>query len=271
MRQRPFLKAEWTKLLLLSFRVPPEVIGRLAPPGTEPDLLDGQAYASVVGFLFGNGRLFGLRMPGSGLFGEVNLRFYVRREAAGEIRRGVVFVQEMVPRPVVAATARWLYNQNFVMRRMRVDHAADGRSLATGDTVGYQWRTGRGARRRWNCMSGRVAAPLQLPAPGSWEEFIIDHVWAYGVGRDGATREYRVERPPWRIAPASEVTWNCDVAATWDSPLARHVATQPVMTMIADGSPVRVLRGRRLTLAPSEVAAPRGAQRPREVGYAPTS
>ena len=29
--------------------------------------------------------------------GEMNLRFYVRRQAGNEVRRGVVFIREMVP------------------------------------------------------------------------------------------------------------------------------------------------------------------------------
>jgi len=254
MRQRPFLTAEWYKLLLLSFRVPEEVVARLAPPGTEPDLFEGQAYASVVGFLFRNGRLLGLRLPGRGLFEEVNLRIYVRRAEAEGIRRGVVFVQENVPRRLVAATARWVYNQSFVTRKMRFDHAAEGRSLAAGDELGYRWRTGRWSRRRWNHMSGRAMDTPQLPQPGSLEEFSIDHFWAYGRGRDGATREYRVEHRRWRVALASDVVWDCDAAATCDSPLAPFLAVEPAMAMIADGSPVRVFHGRRLSVEQATAA-----------------
>ena len=253
-RQRPFLTAEWSKLLLLNFAVPPDVVGRLAPAGTEPDLFDGRAYASVVGFLFRHGRLFGFPMPGRGVFEEVNLRFYVRREEAGEIRRGVVFVQEIAPRWIVATVANWLYNQRYVTLPMRCDHSPDGRSVAMGDEVGYQWQTGRGAGRRWNRMAARAATDGRLPKPGTLEEFIIDHVWAFVPGRDGATREYHVQRPPWRVAPATDDVWDCDTMATYDSPLAPYLAEQPTMAMIADGSPVRVLRGRRLE-------AERGIQR----------
>ncbi len=36
-------------------------------------------------------------------FEEVNLRFYVRRETEGEVRRGVVFIKEIVPRFAIAS------------------------------------------------------------------------------------------------------------------------------------------------------------------------
>jgi uncharacterized protein YqjF (DUF2071 family) len=65
------------------FKVPADAIARLAPAGTEPDLFDGEAYLSVVGFMFRDARLFGLAAPAHGRFEEVNLRYYVRREFEG--------------------------------------------------------------------------------------------------------------------------------------------------------------------------------------------
>ncbi len=54
--KRAFLKARWTELVLLNFRVPEEVIAGLAPAGTEVDLHEGEAYISIVGFRFQNVR-----------------------------------------------------------------------------------------------------------------------------------------------------------------------------------------------------------------------
>jgi uncharacterized protein YqjF (DUF2071 family) len=252
-RQRPFLTAEWSKLLLLNFEVPAELVGQLAPLGTEPDLFEGRAYASVVGFLFRKGRLLGLRLPGKATFEEVNLRYYVRHMEAGEVRRGVVFVQEIAPSRIVATVANWFYNQHYVTMPMRSEHSADGRIISAGDELSYLWRTGRGAKQRWNRMAGRAVADVRSPVPGSLEEFVIDHVWAYGTGRDGATLEHRVVRRPWLVAGASGVSWDCDVRATYNSPLAPYLATEPAMAMVADGSAVEVLGGRRLA---DEVRAP---------------
>ena len=41
-------------------------------------------------------------------FTELNLRFYVRRSVGDEVRRAVVFIREMVPRPAIATLARIL-------------------------------------------------------------------------------------------------------------------------------------------------------------------
>lgn len=242
--ERPLLTAHWTELLMLNFAVPTDVIARVAPPGTEPDEHGGQSYLSVVGFRFQQTRLFGLPIPGHTRFEEINLRYYVRRRVEGAVRRGVVFVQEIVPRRAVALMANWLYNENYIARPMQSTlHLADVH-LAPGDSVEYRWRSGRGTRRRWNRLAARVAGPLQPPQPDSLEAFIVESYWGYGRWRDGATSEYRVAHEPWRVAPVEGIAWDCDIVATYRTPLAEFLTEPPVHALIADGSPVQVFRGR---------------------------
>jgi uncharacterized protein YqjF (DUF2071 family) len=256
--ERPFLTARWTELLVLNFAVPGEQIARLAPPGTEPDLFDGQAYMSVIGFMFRDARFFGIGLPWQRQFEEVNLRYYVRRETELGTRRGVVFAREIAPQPLVATTARWLYNESYVTRRMRNSVQLAGPRLNAGDELGYEWRTGPRDRHIWNRMSARVAATPLLPAPGTLAEFIIEHYWAYTHQRDGGTSEYRVAHRPWRVAPVENLEWNCDLATTYgDSPLAKYLAAPPVLAFVADGSPVQVFRGRRLNTTPLNRVASR--------------
>jgi uncharacterized protein YqjF (DUF2071 family) len=254
--ERPFLTAKWTELLLLNFAVPATLVARLAPAGTEPDLFAGQAYASVVGFRFHHVRLFGWMVPGHSQFAEINLRYYVRRFVDGELRRGVVFVKEIAPRRAVGTIANWFYNENYCICPMRTAiHIANG-VLDKGDTINYRWRTGcwrsRLQLRRtnheasWNCLAARVAGRLQTPAPGSLEEFIIEHYWGYVRGRDGHTREYRVLHEPWKTAPADNVTWQCHQTSTYDAPWSEQLAVDPVNAIVADGSPVQLYRGRRI-------------------------
>jgi hypothetical protein len=261
MPERPLLTATWSDLLLLNFRVPTDVIAPLTPAGTEPDLHDGQAYISIVGFRFHAVRLIGMPIPGHTSFPEINLRYYVRRTVGDETRRGVVFAQEIVPRRAVALTANWLYHENYIARPMRCEVRMSGVELSAGDSVEYAWQSkiplpdregpGEGSsaptsRFRWNRLAARVAAPLEPPPPGSLEEFLVEHYWGYVRARDGATREYRVIHTPWHVAPAENVSWDCDLAATYNTPLAEHLAAPPTSAFIAAGSPIQLYRGRRL-------------------------
>jgi hypothetical protein len=132
-----------------------------------------------------------------------------------------------------------------------------GPTLAPGDTLEYAWRSrsnwrlqGRPHRGQlqdgWNRFAARVAAPLTIPAPNSFEEFFVEHYWGYVRARDGSTREYKVAHEPWQVAAADTVTWDCDLAATYTTPLAEYLAVQPTNAIIADGAPVQLYRGRRL-------------------------
>jgi uncharacterized protein len=254
MAEQAFLTARWTNLVLLNFRVPADLIARLAPDGTEPDLHEGQAYISIVGFRFDRVRVFGIPIPLHASFDEVNLRYYVRRVVAGETRHGVVFVREIAARRAVALIANRLYHEHYVVCPMRSSHSISNSQLDTSDRVEYSWRNcsspTRGRRHRpqlparWNCVAARVGARVAAPAPNSLEEFIIEHYWAYTHGRDGRTREYRVVHRPWRVAPTTNVTWDCDVASNYAGPFAEYLSAPPAHTMIADGSYVEVFRGR---------------------------
>lgn len=251
MPQRPILTAEWRNLVLLNFSIPTEIIEHIAPPGTEPDVHHGQSYISIVGFQFKNVRLFGLPFPGHTNFPEINLRYYVRRAVDSELRRGVVFAREIVPRRAVAIIANRLYDENYITRPMRSELHIAGPALASKDTLEYTWqaspsRLGLSAKPNHNNrLSAQVAAPLALPMPNSLEEFIIEHYWGYTHGRDGQTREYQVAHTPWRVAPAADVTWNCDIAASYTPPLAEFLTAQPTSVFIAEGSPIELFHGTR--------------------------
>jgi uncharacterized protein YqjF (DUF2071 family) len=265
---RPLLTARWTELLMLNFPVPVEAITPIAPPGTEPDLQDGQTYISVIGFRFHAVRFYGLAVPGHTCFPEINLRYYVRRRVGHETRRGVVFVREIVPRRAVAIVANRLYHENYITRPMRATLTMQGPTLAPNDTIEYAWRSDcswplRGRPHRgqlqhhWNRLAARVTAPLAIPATGSLEEFIVEHYWGYTRARDGTTREYQVAHVPWQVAPADNVTWDCDLS-DYSPPhfrgwgrggahsLAEYLQQPPTSAIIAAGSPIQVFRGARI-------------------------
>ena len=258
MPKRALLTAGWRNLILLNFAVPTDLIRRLAPCGTEPDLHDGQSYISIVAFAFERVRLLGIPFPAHTNFPEINLRYYVRREVAGELRRGVVFVREIVPRRAVAILANRLYNENYLTRPMRITNKIAGPELAQGDTLDYAWRTnlslpnreGRGegsakhlARHTSNRVAAQLASPLALPAAGSLEEFIVEHYWGYTHGRHGGTNEYQVAHVPWRIATANNITWHCDIPTNYPGPFAEYLTAPPTSAIIAEGSRIQVFPG----------------------------
>ena len=237
-RRRPvFLTAEWRWLAMLNYAVDPEVLAPRLPAGTELDLWRGEALVSMVAFRFLGTRLLGLPVPLHRDFDEINLRFYVRRRGPEGMRRGVVFVKEVVPKRAIAWVARRFYGENYVYAPTR--HQLPGYGSAT---LAFEWRTGG----RWQRLAADLAGASKLPDEGSEERFITEHYWGYAAQRDGGTVEYRVEHPPWTVWPAANATLDCDVAALYGGEFAPFLTVPPRSAFVATGSPVAVRWGRRL-------------------------
>jgi uncharacterized protein YqjF (DUF2071 family) len=232
---RPFLTAEWRHLLMLNYVVEPAVLEPHVPPGTTPDTYQGKYYVSVVGFLFLNTRVFGISVPFHTDFEEINLRFYVRRFADGDWRRGVVFIKEMVPRRAIAGLARFLYNENYVALPM--SHQVDLRE--SDIRVEYRWQH----ESKWHGLKATGQGKPAPVGPGSLEEFITEHYCGYVLQKDGMALEYQVEHPHWNVWRARDVSLDCDIASLYGEKFAPFLAGAPASAFIADGSAVTVYRG----------------------------
>ena len=239
---RPFLRAEWRHVALLNYAIEPTHLARFVPAQTELDLWQGRAYVSLVGFRFLQTTVLGVAIPFHRNFEEVNLRFYVRRRAQDEWRRGVVFVREIVPRLAIAFAARAVYNERYVARPM--SHRLEWTGAGPGRlaSVGYRWRdAGRDLGLR-----AAVGGGFVLPAPNSEAEFIVEHYWGYTRQRDGGTVEYRVEHPPWRVAPVISAVLEGDVGRFYGAPFDEALREPPHSSLVAEGSPVAVYSGQRI-------------------------
>lgn len=231
---RPFLTAEWRDLAIVNFEADPGVLERFVPSGTRLSLWQGRCFVSVVAFRFLNTRILGAPVPFHRDFEELNLRFYVSRTVAGELRRGVVFVKEIVPKRVVSWVARAVYNENY--------HTLPMRHEVGSGSARYEWRT----NGHWGNLAVEACGPASVPELDSKESFIAEHHWGYVVQRDGGTVEYRVERPRWRVAPATVVSWDLDARSMYGNFLAASLERGPASAFLAEGSPVSVGRSRRL-------------------------
>ena len=231
-----FLTAAWRQLVLLNFAIDPALLTHYLPRGTELDFHRGETYVSIVGFLFQETSICGLPALGHRDFTEVNLRFYVRRQVAGQWRRGVVFIQEIVPRPAVTWIARTLYGENYITRPMQQILEYHGEN-ARPRSVEYRWQQAG----RWN-LAGLTCPdqPPALPHPDSLDEFIIEHYWGYTCAASGKTCEYQVEHPPWQILPAERVSWDCDAVATYGQEFAAVLSRPPTSAFLAMGSEIAV-------------------------------
>ncbi|HEX2617950.1 MAG TPA: DUF2071 domain-containing protein [Flavobacteriales bacterium] len=240
---RPFLTAHWRRLALVNYVVDPEVLQPFLPAGTELDRWNGHCYVSLVGFVFRDTRLRGLPIPYHRHFEEVNLRFYVTRREGDEVKRGVVFVQEIVPRPALTWVARTIYKEPY--RTMPMEHVHRERD---GDLfVSYSWHCGQ---RRHVLKMVADLAPQDM-SPGSEAEFITEHYWGYTRVAHDHTREYEVRHPRWRVHGVRHHALDVDLGRLYGPRFAFLNDQAPASVLLAEGSPVQVMNGRKLRLHPS--------------------
>jgi uncharacterized protein YqjF (DUF2071 family) len=227
---RPFLSAQWRNLIVLTYEVDPARIIDLVPGGTTLDSWHGKTFVSLIGFQFLDTKVLGAPVPFHQDFEEVNLRFYVRHAATEGVRHGVVFIRELVPRPVVGGMARLLYREPYRVVPMRSKVSA-----GPPPDVEYQWDT----TGRWCTVAGTGGGEGVEPAAGSLEEFLTVRHWGYNgeIGKD--TLEYRVDHPRWRVWHAQRTRVDYRAGPLCAPELARQLTT-PASVLIVDGSAVTI-------------------------------
>jgi uncharacterized protein YqjF (DUF2071 family) len=235
-----FLTARWSHLAMLNWEVDRTLLQPLLPQGVELDDWNGAHHVSAVGFLFLETRVLGVPVPFHADFEEVNLRFYVRRESGGSLRRGVVFVKELVPRRLIAFVARRVYHENYDAAPM--SHEIALREDGSPARIAYAWRyCGSDGRIRLES-----APEIGAPGSGSREEFFVEHYHGYVRQPGGGTLEYAVEHPPWRVRRAGSAAFEGDMRPLYGENFAAAVRRAPDSAFLAEGSEVSVRRGVRI-------------------------
>jgi hypothetical protein len=234
-----FLTAEWRHLVMLNYEVDPSLLLKFVPAGTELDRWNGKSFLSLVGFRFLQTEVLGMPFPLHRNFEEVNLRFYVCREQNGEIKRGVVFIREIVPRWAIATIARTFYNENYIALPMshRISSKNNGELQ-----VDYSWQSGTIRNKIGLTVNGLP----ELPKSGSEEQFITEHYWGYTARKDGGCSEYQVAHPAWKVWSGKNIVVEGDMENLYGRDIAAILKHPPASAFLADGSAVTVSRGRKL-------------------------
>ena len=240
--ERPFLTASWTELLMLNFAVPGDVIARLAPPGTEPDFFDGQAYLQRGRLHVSRRAVLWTRLAGApAVRGSESALLRAARDGRyGATRRGVRARDR-------AAAARGGDGAVALQRKLR--HAADATQRAA------RGRRARGGRRRRLRMADRPRSetasgiawpPGRPPTPRCPNRVRSPSSSSSTIGRTSTRATAARPSIAWLIGRgASRRPTTSFGIAIWPrlmstTPLAEYLAAPPVLAFVADGSPVQV-------------------------------
>ncbi len=219
---------------MANYEVAPELLEDRLPYGISLDYHEGRLFVSLVGFMFLDTRVLGVPVPFHINFEEVNLRFYVKRETVSDVRRGVCFVKEIVPRLTIATVARVLYGEPYECWRMN--------HIKTETEVGYGWEKGGSA----NHIKVEIDKDLGVPAENSHGEFIIEHYWGYTKRGEARSDEYKVEHPKWELFSVKNEEINVDFGSTYGEKFAFLSSEKPFSILLAKGSEIAVYKGEKL-------------------------
>ncbi len=212
--------------------VPAEILQPYIPPFTELDLWQGKAIVSMVGFMFKQTKVLGVKWPLHANFEEINLRLYVKYFNGKEWKRGVAFISEIVPKHVIAFIANKLYNEHYAA--MPTSHAI----IETKETIStkYEWKY----KGKWNKLFATAENQPSLIKPGTEEEFIFEHYWGYNEFNKNTTIEYAVEHPRWEAYPVNYHEADFDINNMYGTAFQPFLSQPPQSVFLAKGSGIIV-------------------------------
>ena len=234
-----FLRASWENLVLVNYIIEPSILSPYIPKGTELDFWNGKCYVSLVGFLFKNTKLLGLKIPFHVNFEEVNLRFYVKRKENNKWKRGVVFIKELVPKWALSFVANTIYKEHYQTVPMKNNISINNEIL----NVSYKWLI----NNKWHSIEVNAEQECSLIEKESETEFITEHYWGYARVNDIRTNEYEVTHPRWVHHKIKDYKINVDFEKVYGTDFSFLNNSKPKSVMLAKGSHITVEKRRKLS------------------------
>ena len=231
-----FLRAEWNNLIMANYVVPKELLLPYVPYKTELDFFEGNAYISLVGFMFLNTKVLGFSIPMHVNFEEVNLRFYIKYNDHGNWKKGVAFIKEIVPKMAISFIANNLYGEKYATMSMKHFHNDNGENFE----VGYEWNF----KNRWNKISAISDKRSKKIIHSTCESFFADHYWGYSKNSETKTYEYNIEHPSWETLKVISYDVDCDFKALYGDKFSFLNEAEPASVLMAKGSEIRIHKKR---------------------------
>lgn len=234
-----FLTAKWTNLALINYEIDAKLLEKYIPHGTELDFWNNKCYVSLVGFMFEDVKLLGLKIPFHTNFEEVNLRFYMKRYENKEWKRGVVFIKEIVPKPALTLVANTFYKENYETLPMK--HKVNENENALNFI--YQWKK----NKKWNSIFVETDKNLIEIEVSSEAEFITEHYFGYTKVNDTKTFEYEVKHQRWQQYKVNDAKIDVNFEETYGSEFAFLKELEPTSIILAKGSDINVENNKEIT------------------------
>lgn len=221
-----FMTGNWKDLVVSTFEIDKETLEPYLPKDTEIDFFKGKALMSMVAFTFSNVRFFGIKVPFHQRFGQINFRFYVKSKIDGT--KGVVFIKEFAPKPLIATIANIFYNEPYFYKKIVLTKTTN----TNNSLINYTYKN-----LKIEAIAKHQTNKLKQ---NSIEHFVVDRYIAFIKSHDKKTIQYKINHRPWDLYKSKSITINENALSLLPCKFknAKHICS-----CFVDGSYVTVEKG----------------------------
>lgn len=220
------MTGNWEDLIISTFEVEKKILETYLPNNTELDLFNGKALMSVVAFTFSKVKFFGLKVPFHQKFGQINFRFYAKSKINGA--KGVVFIKEFAPKPLIALIANKIYNEPFFFKNIRFNKNITNNKKS----IKYSYKNLQ--------MKAAASKTTESLSKNSLEEFIVDRYIAFVKSSNTKTFQYKIYHKPWKLYQSLSIEINKNIISLLPK---KFKTAKYLKTCVVDGSSVSVEKG----------------------------
>lgn len=223
---KTFMTGKWEHLILSTYQVDSKILEPYLPQNTEIDLHKGKALISIVAFTFSKVRFFGIKVPFHQNFGQINFRFYVKSKIDG--RKGVVFIKEFAPKPLIALTANLFYNEPYYYKNVQFKINKGNNKI----NLTYKHKK----------INLTVHSTLETKSlkPNTLEYFVTERYVAFIKSHKRKTLQYKINHKPWKLYKSSNIDIDHNILKLLP-PIFKHA--KYISSCFVDGSFVTVEKG----------------------------
>ncbi len=231
------VNANWRKLIMANYVIDPALLEPLVPKGTFLDFWENECYISLVGFMFDESKLNNIPIPFHQSFEEVNLRFYVQRKEGDEMKRGVVFIREFVPKSAVTLVANGFFHEHYETIPMK--HQWEPQH--DYQRIQYEWK-----KNKWHSLEIITDTQSHPLTSGSKEDFFTEHYWGYTQYKYHTTLEYFVDHHPWEVYATKSYSVEVDFEMNYGPMFGFLGHQKPSSVFLAEGSEISLQKNQQL-------------------------
>lgn len=220
------MRGHWEDLIITNFQIDKTILEPYLPKDTEIDLYNNKAILSMVAFTFTKVSFFGFKVPMHQNFGQINFRFYVKSKI--DNTKGVVFIKEFAPKPLITLVANVLYNEPYHFKNITYNKFIKNNNV----TLEYKYK-GLKTVAKGSLVTNELTK-------NTLEHFVVDRYVAFIKNKKSETLQYKIHHKPWKL-------YNLDTSY-FDKELLNLLPKtfknlKHVSTCFVDGSSVAVQKG----------------------------